>query len=66
MPSGNEGTPQLVAIIGKHGMLNEPERAVEFGPMILDELIECGMKQLLWALAANSGEHLSSLDVFRV
>jgi hypothetical protein len=47
-------------------MLDEAKGAVEFGSMILDELIERGVKQLLRTLAANGGEHLSALDIFRV
>lgn len=63
MSGGDEGAPELSAIIGKHGFLDESERTVKFAAVILDELIQRSVKQLLRTFAADGGKHLRSLDI---
>lgn len=61
--SGDEGAPERSAVIGKHGLLDESERIVEFAAVILDEFIQRSVKQLLRTFAADGGKHLRSLDI---
>ncbi|MGI8829045.1 MAG: hypothetical protein ACR2I5_04630 [Candidatus Limnocylindria bacterium] len=63
MSGGDKGAPKRSAVIGEHGLLDEPERTVQLAAVILDELIQRSVKQLLRTFAADGSKHLRSLDI---